>query len=147
MANCLTNFSATNLVFLDFDTNMLTFAYDSSTRTLRRTKNGVSRSLLSGCDSAEFSIFQRTPSGGNGEFCSTTNAAECKLVEMTWTCSRTNDTGGADPGSGQSDSARCNPELDDIQFSAIGVGTVPSMPWVNRPTFQQVVQYPAQRTP
>jgi len=65
----------------------------------------------------------------------------------TWTCSRTNDTGGADPGSGQSDSARCNPELDDIQFSAIGVGTVPSMPWVNRPTFQQVVQYPAQRTP
>jgi len=65
----------------------------------------------------------------------------------TWICSRTNDTGGADPGSGQSDSARCNPELDDIQFSAIGVGTVPSMPWVNRPTFQQVVQYPAQRTP
>ena len=63
----------------------------------------------------------------------------------SWTCARANDTGGADPGSGQNDSTRCNPELDDIQYSAIGVGTVPSMPWVNRPTFQQVVQYPAQR--
>jgi hypothetical protein len=63
----------------------------------------------------------------------------------SWTCSRANDTGGADPGSAQNDSGKCNPELDDIQFSAIGVGTVPSIPWVNRPTFQQVVQFPAQR--
>jgi len=65
----------------------------------------------------------------------------------SWTCARANDTGGADPGSAQRDTSRCNPELDDIQYSAIGVGTVPSMPWVNRPTFQQVVQYPAQRAP
>ncbi len=65
----------------------------------------------------------------------------------SWTCARANDTGGADSGSAQSDTSRCNPELDDIQYSAIGVGTVPSMPWVNRPTFQQVVQYPAQRAP
>src|SRR5439155_140415 len=65
----------------------------------------------------------------------------------SWTCSRANDTGGADAGSGQNGASRCNPELDDIQYSAVGVGTVPSMPWVNRPTFQQVVQYPAQRAP
>jgi acyl-homoserine lactone acylase PvdQ len=51
-----------------------------------------------------------------------------------WTCSR------SDTGSGQ-----CNPANDDIQFSAVGVGTVPNMPWVNRPTFQQVVSYPSQR--
>ena len=62
-----------------------------------------------------------------------------------WTCARANDTGGRSPGTAQSDGSRCNPGLDDIQFSAVGVGTVPSMPWVNRPTFQQVVQYPAQR--
>ncbi|HXA30065.1 MAG TPA: penicillin acylase family protein [Candidatus Angelobacter sp.] len=51
-----------------------------------------------------------------------------------WTCSRGNG------GSGQ-----CNPARDDIQFSAVGVGTVPGMPWVNRPTFQQVVSYQSQR--
>jgi acyl-homoserine lactone acylase PvdQ len=52
-----------------------------------------------------------------------------------WTCSRSN------TGAGQ-----CNPAHDDIQFSAVGVGTVPNMPWVNRPTFQQVVSYQAHRT-
>lgn len=62
-----------------------------------------------------------------------------------WTCSRSNETGGRAPGSGQADNARCNPSLDDIQFSAIGVGKVPSIPWVNRPTFQQVVQYMGSR--
>jgi acyl-homoserine lactone acylase PvdQ len=52
-----------------------------------------------------------------------------------WTCSRSN-TG-----------AQCNPAQDDIQHNAVGVGTVPAMPWVNRPTFQQVVQYPGHRAP
>ena len=61
-----------------------------------------------------------------------------------WTCSRSNETSqGA--GSGQVDGSRCNPALDDIQYNEVGVGTVPSMPWVNRPTFQQVVQFPAGR--
>jgi acyl-homoserine lactone acylase PvdQ len=46
-----------------------------------------------------------------------------------WTCSRSN-------GAGQ-----CNPANDDIKFSATGVAAIPHMPWVNRPTFQQVVQW------
>jgi acyl-homoserine lactone acylase PvdQ len=46
-----------------------------------------------------------------------------------WTCARSNGTG------------KCNPANDDIQFSATGVGAIPPMPWVNRPTFQQVVQF------
>lgn len=52
----------------------------------------------------------------------------------SWTCSRSN------LGAGQ-----CNPAHDDIQFSAVGVMTVPNMPWQNRPTFQQVVEFPASR--
>jgi len=51
-----------------------------------------------------------------------------------WTCSRSNS------GSGQ-----CNPANDDIQFSSVGVVGVPNMPWVNRPTFQQVVSYQQHR--
>ena len=46
-----------------------------------------------------------------------------------WTCSRSNGAG------------KCNPATDDIKFSATGVGSIPDMPWVNRPTFQQVVQW------
>jgi hypothetical protein len=51
-----------------------------------------------------------------------------------WTCSRSN-----------ANASQCNPANDDIQFSAVGVGTVPGIPWVNRPTFQQVVSYHEQR--
>ncbi|HEX6547359.1 MAG TPA: penicillin acylase family protein, partial [Candidatus Dormibacteraeota bacterium] len=49
-----------------------------------------------------------------------------------WTCARRN------TGSGQ-----CNPAADDIQFQVVGVASVPNIPWQNRPTFQQVVQYGA----
>jgi hypothetical protein len=63
----------------------------------------------------------------------------------TWTCSRSNPTGGRAAGSGQTSGVECNPVFDDIQYTAVGVGTVPSMPWVNRPTFQQVVSYPVGR--
>jgi acyl-homoserine lactone acylase PvdQ len=63
----------------------------------------------------------------------------------SWTCNRSNPTGGRAAGSGQAQGVECNPSLDDIQYNAIGVGTVPSMPWVNRPTFQQVVQFPSHR--
>ena len=48
-----------------------------------------------------------------------------------WTCAHSN------AGSGQ-----CNPARDDIQFQAIGALQVQGTPWVNRPTFQQVVQFP-----
>jgi hypothetical protein len=89
MANCVTNYSVTNLVFVDFDGNLLSFAYDVNAKTLLRRKNGVTRTLLTGCDSLQFSMFQRTPNGGSADFYSTSNAAECKLVQMTWSCSRT----------------------------------------------------------
>ena len=98
-------------------------------------------------------------SGGNGSLASCRTALkgalDSAISQLTsiygssnpnaWTCSRSNETGGLEPGSGQGDGAKCNPALDDIQYSAVGVGHVPSMPWVNRPTFQQVVQYPASR--
>ncbi len=52
----------------------------------------------------------------------------------TWSCDRFNS------GAGQ-----CNPAADDIVFSPVGVLSLPNLPWVNRPTFQQVVQYPSSR--
>jgi acyl-homoserine lactone acylase PvdQ len=100
-------------------------------------------------------------SGGNGSLASCQAALKGALDSTisqltslygssdpnTWTCSRSNETGGRAPGSGQADNTKCNPALDDIQYNEVGVGSVPSMPWVNRPTFQQVVQFPAGRAP
>jgi len=58
-----------------------------------------------------------------------------------WTCSRSNPTGGRGVGSGQTVGVQCNPSFDDIKSSDVGVGDVPPMAWINRPTFQQVVQF------
>jgi acyl-homoserine lactone acylase PvdQ len=97
-------------------------------------------------------------SGGNGDLPSCQlalkSALDSTISQLTniyassdpnaWTCSRSNETGRA-PGSAQADGARCNPSLDDIQHSVLGVGKVPAIPWVNRPTFQQIVQFPGGR--
>ncbi|MHB8669348.1 MAG: penicillin acylase family protein [Acidimicrobiales bacterium] len=64
-----------------------------------------------------------------------------------WSCARSNPRQGRSDGAGQTSGVACNPAFDDIQFSAVGVEKVPGMPWVNRPTFQQVVQFPAGRPP
>jgi acyl-homoserine lactone acylase PvdQ len=42
-------------------------------------------------------------------------------------------------------SAETMPQFDSIHFAALGVETQPNMDWQNRPTFQQVVQFPAHR--
>ena len=51
-----------------------------------------------------------------------------------WTCSRSNTSAG-----------QCNPANDDIIYSTVGVDGVANQPWINRPTFQQVVSYPDTR--
>jgi len=37
------------------------------------------------------------------------------------------------------------PEYDNIQFRLLGAIPQPNIPWQNRPTFQQVVSFPAHR--
>jgi hypothetical protein len=45
------------------------------------------RTYLTGCDSLSLSFFQRTPSTNWGFF-TTTNLSACKLINMSWKCSR-----------------------------------------------------------
>ncbi len=37
------------------------------------------------------------------------------------------------------------PEYDAIAFQTLGIVGQPDIPWQNRPTFQQVVSFPAHR--
>jgi len=80
----------TSLTFQDYDDAPLTFTYDSGAKTLSRIKNGVSKTYLTGCDSLQFQIFQRTPVSNSFDCVTTATAANCKLVEVTWSCSRSN---------------------------------------------------------
>ena len=87
--NKVTGFSATSVTFEDFDGATLSYLYDPNQQVLTRTKAAVTETLLTGCDSLHFSVFQRNPSNDTFQPYTTTNATDTKLVELTWNCSRT----------------------------------------------------------
>jgi hypothetical protein len=84
----LLEFDPHRLTFLDDDGGVLEYVYNPLARTLRRWKDGESRLLLDECDELAFEIFQRNPVGGTYDVYPTANPATCKLVQVTWTCSR-----------------------------------------------------------
>jgi len=91
--NQLTNYFTTNgvitsLTFQDYDNASLTFDYSPATRKLTRTKGGVSTTLLSDCQSLAFTIYQRNVQSNTFDAVTTANATNCKLVEVSWVCSK-----------------------------------------------------------
>jgi hypothetical protein len=68
----------------------ISYIYNPDNRTLTRLQPGQPRTvLLQECDLLGFSIFQRNPVGGTYDQYPTANPATCKLVQMSWVCSRT----------------------------------------------------------
>lgn len=86
----LQSFSTNQLVFLDNNSNQLTYAWSPNTRLLTRTSGGTTQVLLKNCDYLSFNISQRNPNtdGTFGFFPATNNPAVCKLVSVSWRCSR-----------------------------------------------------------
>jgi|ERR1051325_631165 hypothetical protein len=85
----LTDFSSTNLTFQDYDGGTLQYTYNPTAQTLTRNKGNTNfTTLLTGCDSLQFSIFQRTPNSNTFQPVSTTTVTNTKVIELTWNCSR-----------------------------------------------------------
>jgi prepilin-type N-terminal cleavage/methylation domain-containing protein len=67
-----------------------TFTWTPATGLLSWDKTGVAtRTLLTGCDSWSFAFFIRS-ADSNGVFFPTTDPTACKLINMSWKCSRAN---------------------------------------------------------
>ncbi len=67
-----------------------TFTWTRSTGLLTWDQTGeATRTLLSGCNHWSFAFYIRV-AASNGVFYPTTDAASCKLINMTWNCSRDN---------------------------------------------------------
>jgi len=66
----------------------VTFTYDPGTRKLTRTQGAQTTTLLKECDFLKFSMYQRNPIGGTYDQYPTATPATCKLVQMSWICSR-----------------------------------------------------------
>jgi len=67
----------------------ISYVYSPSARTLTRIQGSVSTILLRECDFLRFSIFQRNPLPGTWDQYPTADVTTCKLVQLTWVCSRT----------------------------------------------------------
>jgi prepilin-type N-terminal cleavage/methylation domain-containing protein len=66
----------------------ITYSWNRTNRLLSCSITGQpDKNYLSGCDSWTCSFYQRTPST-NWTMFITTNLVECKMVTMTWKCSR-----------------------------------------------------------
>lgn len=70
-------------------TNTLTYTYNPVGQTLTRIYEGGTNTLLKGIvsNSMQFAMYQRNPVGGNVTTnYLTTNAAICKVVQVSWVC-------------------------------------------------------------
>jgi Tfp pilus assembly protein PilW len=89
-ADLMTACSSNRLEFSYDSTNTLVYDYSPSAKTLTETLGGQSKVLLKGCDLLLFSIYQRnTASGTYDQFPATLTNNAAKLVQLSWTCSRT----------------------------------------------------------
>jgi Tfp pilus assembly protein PilV len=84
----LAAFTDTSLTFRDTDGSSLQFVYDPTARTLTRVKSGVSTVMLQGCDYMKFDVFQRNPIAGTYDVYPTGTPLTCKLIQISWICSR-----------------------------------------------------------
>ena len=85
VVECTTN----SITLLDASTNQFTFEFDEPSRTVTRTDGATKRVMLEGCDTMKWELFQRTPRGGSYEGYAASRPDLCKLVQVTWVCSRT----------------------------------------------------------
>ena len=92
-ADALTICTATQLVFVGKDavtSAAYTLAYDYSPteKTLTRTKGADTQVLLTQCDSLNWYMYQRNMTNGTDQPIPTSVAGECKVIKLTWVCSR-----------------------------------------------------------
>lgn len=86
-AKTMTSFATNQLAFTDLTNGTFSYTWDPSAATLTRVYNGQSMVLLTSCDSLVFHISQRSPSN-NFVFWPASAAADAKLVDVSWICSR-----------------------------------------------------------
>jgi len=87
--NRVTSCSTTQLVIEDSDGFSVTYEFNPGAATLTRTKAGIVRKLLKGCDTLTFHLRTRNPVGGTFEVVPTNDVKLAKVVNVSWNCSRT----------------------------------------------------------
>ena len=89
--NSVSACTSNSLTLVDSDSFTLSYNYSPTDKTLTRVKNGVSKLLLTECDSMTFTLGKRNPVSGTYDIYpvpSASEIAEAKVINVAWTCSR-----------------------------------------------------------
>jgi hypothetical protein len=81
--------TASRLEVEDSGGDTISYDYSQGAGTLTRTRNGVTRTMVTGCDTLSFNLGTRNPVGGTFAVVPTTDVTQAKVVNVFWNCSRT----------------------------------------------------------
>ena len=84
----LTSYATNSITLKDYDNVAVTYAYSSTNKNLIRSKSGAATTVLTGCDSFAFALYDRDVKNGSFDLYPATTAANCKAIRVTWNCSR-----------------------------------------------------------
>jgi Prokaryotic N-terminal methylation motif len=86
-ASAMTAFATNDVTFTNAIVGgTIRYAYDPVAQTLSSITSSQTNVLLQGCSSLLFSMYQRNPTQSNFNQVVATNAAQCKLFQVQWTC-------------------------------------------------------------
>jgi len=78
-----------NGLVLRVGTNLTAFEYDPAKRELTRDHPDTGTEVyLKGCDHVRFDLFRRNPLSGPYDIYPTATSTNCKIVQISWVCSR-----------------------------------------------------------
>jgi Tfp pilus assembly protein PilW len=76
------------LTFVDLNGSPVRYEYSPASRLLVRTSNGQQTTMLTECDSLVFAAYERAPLTNTFVLNPATEATNCKVVSLSWSCSR-----------------------------------------------------------
>ena len=85
----LQDFTPAKLTLLDYDGQLLVYEYSAQDKSLARVKGGSRMVLLTGCETLDFSIYQRPATSGTFDRAKSTQPASAKVIDVSWNCVRT----------------------------------------------------------
>jgi prepilin-type N-terminal cleavage/methylation domain-containing protein len=88
-ADGLVSYRPTEIIFsTGGGTNNLRYFYNADADSFSQFKNSARKELLTGCDAMAITIYGRNNISNRFSQFATTNVANAKMVQFTWTCSR-----------------------------------------------------------
>ena len=84
----LTSYATNSITLKDYDNAAVTYSYNSTNKTLIRSKAGSATTVLTGCDNLSFILYDRDVKNGSFDLYPAGTANNCKAIRVTWNCSR-----------------------------------------------------------